>query len=291
MAALEIFTIGNSTKALEAYKASAEIRETHNLPVRELAQSYYNIANVHLERNEYSQALTYLEKSSVIYSEMADSSGLASVYITMADNISDQGDFNAAMDYLKDALRIRKNEYGENHQRVASVYVSMSGILRRLGKYDESALCIEKAYDIFVRIFGEKHPNVASTYLSMGQLAMDTEEYGAVQDYYEKAIGIFESFYNGLHPDIAHAYNELGRYCGTVRSDYSSAIRWISTGHISIILKRRMTVKWSRLSARRRSSVTASGRSSRDLVMTASPGTTRRCIEYINRCITRSAAN
>lgn len=218
--------IGNSTKALEAYKASAEIRETHNLPVRELAKSYYNIANVHLMRNEYSHALAYLEKSSVIYSEIADSSGLASVYVTMADNISDQGDFNAAMDYLKDALRIRKNEYGENHQRVASVYVSMSGILRRLGKYDESAVCIEKAYDIFVRIFGEKHPNVASTYLSMGQLAMDTEEYGAVQDYYEKAIGIYESFYNGLHPDIAHSYNELGRYYGTVRSDYSSAIRY-----------------------------------------------------------------
>lgn len=33
------------------------------------------------------------------------------------------------------------------------------------------------------------------------------------------------------------------------------------------------------------------GRSSRDFVVTASPGTTRRCIEYINRCITRSAAN
>lgn len=36
---------------------------------------------------------------------------------------------------------------------------------------------------------------------------------------------------------------------------------------------------------------TASGRSSRDFVVTASPGTTRRCIEYINRCITRSAAS
>lgn len=217
---------GDSEKALEYYLISAELRKEHDLSVQELAKSYYNIASIRLKRNEYAPALDYLEKAHVIYNELADSLGIASVYVTMADNSADHGRFEEAVSYLKKALRIRVNEYGESHQLVASVYKSLAEVLKAFGKFEEATECVLKAHDIFVKIFGERHPNVASAYYTMGALSMEVEDFDNALLYYEKALDIYEEFYSGVHPDIAALYSKISQYYGRAKTDYNKAISY-----------------------------------------------------------------
>lgn len=220
--------LGNYDEALEAYHNSANIRMGNGLYVNGLAKSYYNIASVHLKKNEYDSTYMYLEKARVIYNELADSLGIASVYMTMADNAEDHGKYNEALDYAHRALRIRIAEYGDGHQRVGIIYNSIAEMLRTVGRFDEALDYAGKAYEVFVRIFGERHPYVASAYMSMGVLAMELEDFDKALEYYQNALGIYESCYNKIHPDLINVYFRLSNYYGEAKSDYSAAILYLN---------------------------------------------------------------
>ena len=219
--------LGQYDDALEAYNASAQVRIDNDLPVKELAKSYFNIASVLIDKDEYDLAMKYLEKARVGYDEVADSLALSSLYNLIADYALNQGKHNDALQFLEQALRIRINEYGETHQTVASIYKGLAEVSRKLVRFDDAAEYAAKAYDVFVKIYGDRHPNVASARMSMGALAMETEDFDKALEYYLNATDIFEEFYQGLHPDIATAYYRLADYYGNVKSDYAKAVSYL----------------------------------------------------------------
>lgn len=216
--------LGEYDRALDAYRTSMQIRTNNDLPRKEIAKSCYNIAGIHLLKDEYDSALEYLEKSRIIYDELADSLGMSGVYVSMADNEVSKGNLKQAVNYLKKALEIRTGEYGQTNQKVALVYRSLSEVSRAGGNYEEAAEYIDKAFEIFVKIFGDRHPNVASAYLTKGALAMETDEFDKALMYYQNAVSIFEEFYKGVHPDIAASYNKLANYYAEAESDFEKAV-------------------------------------------------------------------
>ncbi len=218
------YQLGDYENSLNAYKTSIELRTSSQFPIRGLAQSYANIANIYISKDEYESALDCLEKSMLIYEELEDSLGIASINKIKADYYVDMGLYDAALSCLKQTLEIRLSKYGELNKDVANAYFHLAQVLRKRDKNTEALEYANKANDIFIKILGDRHPRVASSYQLIGSLAMDNGEYDQTLLFYQKSEDIYNDFYHGVHPDIVTTYNKIASYYSKAESNYEKAI-------------------------------------------------------------------
>ena len=220
------YQLGDYENSLNAFKTSIELRTSSQQPTRELAQSYNNIANIYISKDEYDSALDCLEKSRLIYEELEDSLGIASVNKIKADYYVDMGLFDDALSCLKQTIEIRLSKYGEVSKEVANAYYHLAQVLRKCDINTEASEYANKANEIFIKILGDRHPIVASTYQLIGSLAMDVGDYDKALLFYQKSEDIYTVFFHGIHPDIVTIYNKLAYYYSEAEHNYEKAISY-----------------------------------------------------------------
>ena len=66
----------------------------------------------------------------------------------------ENGDYDVALELLSTVLKIWKQMYGENHNKIATTYMNIGLVLKDLGDYEGAMLKYEQALAIFESIFG-----------------------------------------------------------------------------------------------------------------------------------------
>lgn len=216
--------LGHYDSAMEAFVAGVELKESLSVKASSMAISYHNIASVHIKKNRYDDAASYLQKAEDIYKENNDSLGLAYVASAMAVIYDDLGDFAEAEKCLIRSLDIREKVLGENSLDVATSCANLAAFMQDLGRYTEALMYSRRALEMRIKILGKAHPDVAISYLDLGSLEGELGNNKDNLRYYEDALKILKEFYGDVHPSIALAYNRIGFYYNNVQNDSQKAL-------------------------------------------------------------------
>lgn len=130
---------------------------------------------------------------------------------------SEQGDQEAALKALRQALALFEKASGPEHPDVARTLTSIAMTSRRAGQIDEAERGFRRALAIVERNYGPRHPNAAIGRANLGGLLVDTGHMAEGLELHKSALSIYEQVYppNDIH--IAQALNGLGAALGSMR--------------------------------------------------------------------------
>src|SRR5258706_4601678 len=108
------FGVGDYPKALEMYLLSLKMRENLKNKERQIAVTYFNIADVYTEQEDYTHALYYLFKAKQVDEKVKDSSGilfdlhsLSAIYLRMKKT-------DSALHYAEQAYQLALHLHNKN---------------------------------------------------------------------------------------------------------------------------------------------------------------------------------
>ncbi|SFX00252.1 CHAT domain-containing protein [Cytophaga hutchinsonii] len=121
-----------------------------------------------------------------------------------------RGNDEKSLEYLNQALEIRKELFGEHTAQVAAVYNNMGLVYSGIDS-DEAVFYYENALEIYQSIYPENHPALAVAYSNLAQIYRKQEAYNTALTQYEKALEIWEQRYPGMHPNKAFVYSGMAQ--------------------------------------------------------------------------------
>ncbi len=135
-----------------------------------------------------------------------------------------QADYQEAVRYGTEAMKIFKKELGEEHPDYASSLNNLATYYEGLGNYQEAIRLGTVSMEIWKKVLGEEHPDYAT---SLNNLA---SYYDALGNYHEairlctEAMEIRKKVLGEEHPDYATSLNNIASYYYKL-GNYQEAIR------------------------------------------------------------------
>ena len=126
---------------------------------------------------------------------------------------SDLGDYNNALTYREEALKILEEIYPKRHPALAVAYSNIGSVYAARGDYKTSLSYNLKALDIREERSAsdlEDDLDLAKTYNNVGGNYFRLRDYMKAQDYLLKALMIRERLLPDGHPDLVRSYNNMG---------------------------------------------------------------------------------
>ncbi|BDS14330.1 CHAT domain-containing protein [Aureispira anguillae] len=232
-------------QAKESYQFAARLYRNNNLPAY-YAICYNGIGNTYIDLTLYEEAKSKgFEKALQQLAEIKsiepnfdiDSSlvadayeGLGRYYSSISTTLQTQQGletkihYTKALEYHQNALRIRKNFYGDLHQKIALSYYFIGRCYRGFSansyndNLDDNPIqkeldFLKKALDIQLKTVGELHYQTANTYQALGNYYYETQkDYHKGVEYHKKAFKIRQEIFKMDHLQIASSYIDMSIY-------------------------------------------------------------------------------
>jgi tetratricopeptide (TPR) repeat protein len=246
----DILFLGEHYKeALDAYQKALKMkRKIFNKKHPEVAILYKRVGDMYFQLNKYKEAIESWKKAldiriqlfgmngndvismrSHIGQMLADSQeslenrmkklnenqekpiDVANDYIRIGNAYSDRMDWSKAIVFIKKALEIVLEVWGDNYIGVINIYLPLGRLYRKLGNDKEALIFFKKDLEIRVQVEGEDAINVASTYVEIGAAFFDLKEYEKALDNFQNALKICVKVLNQNHINIAYYHYYIGR--------------------------------------------------------------------------------
>lgn len=121
------------------------------------------------------------------------------------------GNNEKALEYLSEALTIRKSIFGLKSTKVAALYNNIGLVYSGIDE-SEATRYYENALEIYKNVYPSNHPTLAIAYSNLGQIYRKQQVYNTSLAEYEKALGIWEAIYPGMdHPNKAFVYSSIAQ--------------------------------------------------------------------------------
>jgi tetratricopeptide (TPR) repeat protein/CHAT domain-containing protein len=120
-----------------------------------------------------------------------------------------QGRYEEGIAVAKQALKIAKNNFAEEHPNTAVSYAWLAHLYNATGRYAEAEPLFKKALEICRKALGEEHPDTAMSYNNLAALYQSTGRYAEAEPLMQKALEIERKTLGEEHPDTARSYNNL----------------------------------------------------------------------------------
>ena len=132
-------------------------------------------------------------------------------YTKIGKVYNDLGEYDKALEFFQNALKIWLHVVVGNHSFLATIYQDTSSVYNNLGKWDEALNFSQKALNIYLQIKGENHLNVASSYNDIGTIYSNLRKDDKAIEFFQKALKICLLHALGeSHPGVASIYNHIG---------------------------------------------------------------------------------
>ncbi|MEO7802060.1 MAG: tetratricopeptide repeat protein, partial [Ginsengibacter sp.] len=166
------FGVGDYSKALDMYLESLKMKEAIKEKAHSIGVTYFNIANVYTEQEDYKHALSYLFKTKAIDEKVNDSGGilfdlysLSSIYLrmTMADS---------ALYYIKEAYELAgrlkdKNMIGAILNNYGEISAFKKDMPAAIDYYQQSIVYVKAINDN--EVLSSNYFGLAKAYKSIGR--------------------------------------------------------------------------------------------------------------------------
>ena len=153
------------------------------------AESLFNIAEVHLEKGGFEEALSIYNKAKQIYSECNDPFSIFHCYNSLGILAKLQGDYLTALDNYNKAFLIADSLDDKISQ--AYLYNNIGNVYKNRGEYAGAMENYDQAYKIFEE--QEETLLMSDCLNNMGDIHKETGSYQRALDYYKRSLEIAES--------------------------------------------------------------------------------------------------
>lgn len=198
----------NLSKALDLFQSSRGKKEK----TLDIASVYGHIGNLFRHQNRDREALTYYFKSLEIFIENGEEKSETGL---LCDHIGwiyfSKGNYDEAIKYFQEALRIKIHVYGEEHPQIVLTYCNLGEIFRLKTELKSCIGTYAHALDIALKVLGKEDPRLADVFYGIGQYYNDHKDYQKAVNSYNKAIEIFEKRPELHFHKIAELYMRIGR--------------------------------------------------------------------------------
>lgn len=196
--------------SLHYFLKAAYLFHEENITFKYL-ESLNEVASVYSYINRINLADSILnEVISTSHKAGKDSSVLLIRAYQLKGNVrADNSSYGAAIEYMRKALALSVNYYGEDHIKTSSANGNLGIAYSMAGQYQKAIFHCNKASDIIRKQFGEDHPNVASGYNTIGNIYIDIGKLDSAQIMHEKALSIRLKILGQNHTSTAASYSNL----------------------------------------------------------------------------------
>ncbi len=134
----------------------------------------------------------------------------AALLSNQALTLGDLGEFRAARDYMKRAIKITQQHLKPDHPALAVNYSNLATILKNLPDLPEARKYMDLAIAIEQKYFEPDHPTLAVSYSNLAGILIDLPDLPGARWYAERAIQIKQSHCKPDDPTLAVSYSNLG---------------------------------------------------------------------------------
>ncbi|CAF4562150.1 unnamed protein product [Rotaria socialis] len=124
--------------------------------------------------------------------------------------LENQGKYDEALGYYKQALDIKEKCYLPGSVSIAASFNHIGNILSSQKKYNEALDFYKRALDIEGKCFSSGHVNIAANHNKIGIILRGQGRYDEALKYYQRALEMQEEHYPSGHADIAHSLSNIG---------------------------------------------------------------------------------
>ncbi|CAF0755561.1 unnamed protein product [Adineta steineri] len=165
------------------------------------------LGNLLLKIGQFNKAE---ELYNTLLEQTSDESEKAFYYNQLGDIHCKQGDYEKAIWYCEQGLRIKQKTLLPNHPDFATSYNNIASAYDKIGECSQALSFYEKALEILQKTLPKNHPHLATSYNNIGNVYISMEEYSKALSFYQKALDIRQETLPSNHPDLATSYNNLG---------------------------------------------------------------------------------
>ncbi|CAF1379001.1 unnamed protein product [Adineta steineri] len=208
-------------KAQEIYEVL--LHQTKN--ESDKAPIYYQLGRIKYSQGEYSEALSFYEKTLTIKQQSlpSDHPDLGDSYNRIGIVYGSMGDYPKALSYYEKALAIKQQSLPSNHPDLGDFYNNIGMVYDDMGDYPKALLSHEKALAILQQSLPSNHPNFTSLYMGIANVYYSMADYPEALSYYEKGLVIQQQSLPSNHPDLASSYMGIGNVYRSM-GDYPKAL-------------------------------------------------------------------
>ncbi len=169
-------------------------------------------ADENYNRKEYGQSIELYQKALIEYEKVLGKTSILSAFICNRLSLACQykGDFNLAILYCEQALKIDLVIFGADHVNTATDYNNLGYVYENVKEYEKAILSFEKALKIRLSVFGKNHLDTASSLKGLGNVYYAKRDYNRAIKYYEEVLIITIAALGEKHSDTALVYSFLG---------------------------------------------------------------------------------
>jgi len=191
------------------------------------AYNYIETGIKYYKQGNYREALSYYQKSLLIYEEVLglDHLNAANTYHNIGVLYQSMGDYSKSLEYAQKSLAIREKVLGSDHADSAQSYNHIGALYNSMGDYPKALSYYQKALTIYEKVLGVDHPDTAISYNNIGALYHSMGNYPKALNYYQKALAIDEKVLGLDHASTATSYNNIGALYKTM-GDYPKALSY-----------------------------------------------------------------
>ena len=138
-----------------------------------------------------------------------DTKQIAGVYNNSASIYKGLGNYEKALEYALESVRIAEKISVNDDENLATAYSNIAITYRMFRDYDKALEFALKAIAIREKIFSDEHPDLAISYIVLADIYSPLGNYEKELEYVLKATTIFEKIYSIEHPYLASSYNHV----------------------------------------------------------------------------------
>ncbi|HKI45845.1 MAG TPA: serine/threonine-protein kinase [Balneolales bacterium] len=175
-----------------------------------LARSYFDWANVSELSDNYTVAIDYFARASLIYHQTHNDSLYAKDILELAWVDYLTADYRIADSLATTALHIDRKIYGNNSKEVAQCDQYLAWVNNGEGNYGSADSLFRKALSLRQLLYKGNHPLIAQTLGALARNLYDAQHYDSAEVYGEKALAMSKRLFGKKHPQIAILLHGLG---------------------------------------------------------------------------------
>ncbi|CDW79587.1 tpr domain containing protein [Stylonychia lemnae] len=184
----------------------------------EVGQAYYELANAHLKKKDYNEAIKYQRKALQVYQGLEnfrDSDHIANIAITLSKWLEIVEQIDEALEALKQAEQIYEYNYSVVDKRTCKVKRNIALLFLKANKYDEALEELKEVEELEKSLYGDNSVQLGKTFKVIGTLYLINSNPSEARDYLMRAHSIFES--KGLLKLLKEVKNKLKMLNSTVK--------------------------------------------------------------------------
>jgi len=147
---------------------------------------------------------------------------IGNVYFTL-------GQYNKALDFFKNCLRVRQKILGEDHIYTANSYVNIGTVFYTLDDYDKGLEYCLKSLEINKRLVSTSSAKVADIYSSIGNIYLYKGEFEKAMQNYQESLVINKKVYGDESIFTAFEIENIG-FVHKEKKEYDQALDYMKKG-------------------------------------------------------------